>query len=212
LKRIGFDEDTDIVLGAAHHHLPMLRERDTGAGVEIHTGLSRAPHDAIIPAAWFCENTRLFKLRDLAVRLPDATRSAAHTIVHDQLNHGNYRLGRIQLRQLLDLAMVRTKYQGMIDWTELDHRFCKAGKGAVLATYLKFAEELLGQPMPDLSHAPRTRVMTDFRRSMAPLQIPIDYVLARRGDPIGVLKKLGSPRTWSTAIQLVKAAMRPAKW
>ena len=220
LKRIGFDEDTGIVLDAAHHHLPMLRERDTGAGVEIHTGLSRAPHDAIIPAAWFCENTRLFKLRGLGVRLPDATRSAVHIIVHDQLNHGNYRLGRIQLRQLLDLAMVRTKYQGMIDWTELDHRFCKAGNGEVLATYLKFAEELFGQPMPDLSHAPRTRVMTDFRRgierpairALEPLQIPIDYVLTQKGDPIGVLKKLISPQTWSTAIQLVKAAMRPAKW
>jgi hypothetical protein len=108
----------------------------------------------------------------------------------------------------------------MIDWIELDHRFCKVGKGAVLATYLKFAEELLGQPMPALSHAPRTRVMTDFRRSiewpairaLAQLQIPIDYVLAQRGDPIGVLKKLISPQTWATGIQLVKAAMRPAKW
>jgi hypothetical protein len=220
LKGIGFDEDTDIVLDAAHHHLPMLRERDTGAGVELHTELSTSPHDAIIPAAWFCEKTRLFKLRDSKVRLPDATRGAAHIIVHDQLNHDNYRLGGIQLRQLLDLAMFRTKYQSTIDWTELDHRFCKVGKQAVLATYLEFARELLGQPAPDLSHAPRTRAMTDFRRdierparrALAHLQIPIDYVLARRSDPLGLLKKLVSPQTWSAGIQLVKAALRPAKW
>jgi hypothetical protein len=83
-------------------------------------------------------------------------RSAAHNIVHDQLHHKNYRLGRVQLRRLLDLAMFRAKYESMIDWAELDHRFCSVGKGAVLATYLEFAEVLLGQTTPSLSHAPRT--------------------------------------------------------
>jgi Uncharacterised nucleotidyltransferase len=217
LKRIGFDEDTDIVLDAAHHHLPMLRERDTGAAVELHTELSTSPHDAIIPAAWFVEKTTLFKLRHSIVRLPEATRGAAHNIVHDQLNHGNYRLGRVQLRQLLDLAMYRKRYERMIDWTELDRRFGRIGKGTVLATYLKFAEDLLGQPMPDLSHAPRTRLMTDFRGGVerpirALARLPRDYVLARRADPITGLKELISPQAWATGIQSIRAAMRAAKW
>ncbi|MDP1866510.1 MAG: nucleotidyltransferase family protein [Bradyrhizobium sp.] len=218
LKHIGFGEGAENELEAGHHHLPMLRERDTGAGVELHTELTKPPHQTIISAAWFSQNTRSFKLQDLWVRLPDPTRSVAHNIVHDQLNNGNYQLGRVQLRQLLDLAMLRARHENTIDWAELDHRFCSVGKGAVLATYLEFAEVLLGQPAPDLSHTARPRALADFRRridlpalrALADLRMQVDDVLARRDHPVGVLKKLISPRTWSTGIQLVKAAI--SRW
>lgn len=218
LKRIGFCEDADNELDPAHLHRPMLRERDTGAAVELHTELTKPPHETIVPAAWFSQNTRSFKLRDLRVRLPDATRSAAHNIVHDQLNNRNYQLGRVQLRQLLDLAMLRARHANDIDWNELDHRFCSVGKGTVLATYLEFAAVLFGQPAPNLSHAPRRGALANFRRNIdlpalravADLRREVDYALARRDDPVGLFKKMISPRTWSTAIQLAKAAI--SRW
>ena len=141
--------------------------------------------------------------------------------MHGPLNHADYRWGRVQLRQLLDLAMFRARYENMIDWAELDRRFCSAGQGAVLATYLAFAEDLLGQAAPpDLGHAPRMRAMADFRRDidwpamrmLAHLRMPIDYVVARRGDPLHILKRLVSPQTWSAALQLVRAAIDKGKW
>ncbi len=221
LMRIGFEASADATWNGTHHHLPMLRESDTGACVELHTELSLPPNDAIVPAAWFGMNTMPFGLHGARVRLPDATRTVAHNIVHDQLNHENYRWGRVQLRQLLDLAMFRARYENMIDWAELDRRFCSAGQGAVLATYLAFAEDLLGQAAPpDLGHAPRMRAMADFRRDidwpamrmLAHLRMPIDYVVARRGDPLHILKRLVSPQTWSAAVQLVRAAIDRGKW
>ena len=105
--------------------------------------------------------------------------------MHDQLNHENYRLGKVELRQLLDLAMVRARHGNAIDWTELDRRFGSVGSGPVLATYLQFAEVLLGQAAPPaLSHGPRSRAMADFRRdidwpamrALAQLRISIDYI------------------------------------
>ena len=222
LKRMGFDAIENPGWTEAHHHLPMLRERDTGACVELHTELSSAPNDAIVPAAWFRMNTRPLQLQGGArVCLPDATRTVAHNIVHDQLNHENYRLGKLQLRQLLDLAMLRAGHEDAIDWTELDHRFGGIGRGPVLATYLQFAEVLLGQAAPPaVSHAPRTRAIEDFRRdidrpamrALAHLRIPIDYILAQRGDPVHLLKKLLSPRTWSAGFGLIKAAINREKW
>jgi hypothetical protein len=221
LKRFGFEEDAAAKLDPTHHHLPMLRERDTGAGVELHTALTGPSYDAIVSAAWFCENTRSFQLQNLRVRLPDATRSAAHNIVHDQLNHGNYQLSRIQLRQLLDLAMLRARYESTIDWTELDHRFGRVGKEAVLATYLKFAEVLFGQPMPDnIRYAPRTSALRNFRhnierpaiRALTNLRTPIDYVLAQRRGPVGFVNGLISPRTWATVIRLIKAGIYSSRW
>ena len=220
LKRMGFDAVENAGWNAAHHHLPMLRERDTGACVELHTELCSPPYDAIVPAAWFRMNTQPLRLQGARVCLPDATRTIAHNVVHDQLNHVNYRLGRFQLRQLLDLAMFRAGHEDAIDWTELDLRFCSIGGGPVLATYLQFAEVLLGQAAPALSHAPRTRAMADFRRgvdwpamrTLAHLRIPIDYILARRGDPVHILKKLISPQTWSAGFGLIKAAIARRKW
>jgi Uncharacterised nucleotidyltransferase len=217
LERIGFDEH-DPPFDHHHHHLPMLHERDTGAGVELHTKLTLPPYDAIISAAWFSENTKSFQLQDRRVRLPDATRSAAHTIVHDQLLHLNYQSNRVQLRQLLDLAMVRARYESTIDWTELDHRFCSVGMGQVLATYLEFAKVLLGQPTPQLSHVPRAGALADFRRMIEPpsvlrhlAKVARMYVSARRRDPLGVLRLI-RPRTWSIRIRQVKTRLGKAKW
>ncbi len=221
LMRIGFDAAADAKWDAAHHHLPVLRESDTGACVELHTELSLSPNDAIVPASWFVMNALPFQFHDVRVRLPDATRTVAHNIVHDQLNHANYRWGKFELRQLLDLAMVRKRYENMIDWSELDHRFCSIGKEPVLATYLEFAEVLLGQAAPpDLAHAPRAHAMANFRRdidwpalrTLAYLRVPIDYVVARRGDPVHILKRLISPKTWWAAFELVRAAIARAKW
>jgi hypothetical protein len=221
LRAIGFEEDPDIISNAEHHHLPLLRERDSGACVELHTALAVPSHDAIIPSDWFWQGTRAVTWRDLRVRLPDATRSVAHNIVHDQLNHQNYRAGRIELRQLLDLAMLRARHEAMIDWLELDRRFCGAGQGPLLATYLEFASALFGQPAPPgLSHAPRPRALADFRRDvewpairiLSRLRIPLDYVLMRRGDPAGIVKRLFVRQTWAAALELVRTAFARAKW
>ena len=220
LKRIGFDAEPGSMPAPVHHHLPMLRERDTGAAVELHTALGSPALDPIVSAAWFCENASAVRLLDSKVRLPDPTRSVAHNVVHDQLNHGNYGAGQVQLRQLLDLAMIRAKYESAIDWAELDRRFCSVGMGPVLATYLEFASVLFGQTAPELSHAPRKGALVDLRRkiewpairTLVHLRTPIDYVLARRGDPVGLLKRLLAPQTWSTVIRLVKDAFDKPKW
>jgi hypothetical protein len=220
VRRIGFDMETDAAVDPQFHHLPMLCDRDTGDGVEIHTKLTPAPYDAIIPTAWFIENADPFQLQQRRVRLPNATASLAHNVVHNQLQHRSYRWGQIELRQLLDLVMIRARHEHVIDWSELDRRFSSVGTGEVLATYLEFASVLFGQPAPRLSHAPRPRALATFRRTierpaMRPLallaRIPVDYVLARRHDPFGLFK-LVSPRTWSKAVWLIKTRLGHAKW
>jgi hypothetical protein len=53
-----------------------------------------------------------------------------------EIFHGLYALNKIQLRHLLDLALIRARHEGAIDWNELDRRFSTSGLGEVLATYL----------------------------------------------------------------------------
>jgi len=62
--------------------------------------------------------------------------------------------------------------------------------------------------------------MADFRRDvdwpairiLNQLRLPVDYVLARRGDPVGLLKRLAHRQTWSAAAELVRTAFSSAKW
>jgi hypothetical protein len=150
--------------------------------------------------------------------VPDATRTVTHIVVHDQLDHEGYKRNRIDLRQLLDLAIIRTRHDSEIDWAKIDRSFGAAGVGHVLATYLHFAEALLGQAAPRLSHAPHANPVARLRRAIEPgtggwlrvAQVPLDYLAARRRDPLGALGLL-RPGTWRKRIRLLVAARAP-RW
>jgi hypothetical protein len=163
LKSIGFHtipEEENIV---APHHLTPLHDPETGAGVELHTALLGPQLGSLLATDWFYRGTRRRSLGDLTIRLADATRSVGHIVAHDQIHDFNYWERTLELRQLLDLAMIRAKSETAIDWSELDDRFCRMGLGTVFATYMAFGETLLGQPMPRLRHAALPGAMTVFR-------------------------------------------------
>src|SRR5262249_26485339 len=101
------------------------------------------------------------------------------------------------------------------DWAELDRRFGAAGVGDVLATYLHFAEVLLGQAAPRLSHTPRANALAQLRRVIEPdvaswLKVPLEYLAARRRNPLGVINLL-RPGTWRKGLRLL-AESRAPKW
>jgi hypothetical protein len=117
-----------------------------------------------VPADWFVQKTDARSYRGARIRLPDVTRRVVHNIVHNQLDSRGFRRGTFELRQLLECARLRVRHPHDIDWEEIDRRFCSAGQGVVLATYLGFAETLLGQPMPRLSQKPRPDATEIMRR------------------------------------------------
>jgi len=194
-----------------HHHLPVFCDPVTEAGVELHTGAVHRCSETIMPRAWFLEGTREAVFRGARIRLLDATRSIGHNVVHDQLDHERYAGQRVELRQLLDLVVMRARHEDEIDWRELDRRFSAADLGQVLATYLRFAEELFGQSAPALGQAPRADAIADLRRIIEPgigrrlayvAEMTAAYVAARRRDPSGVLDLL-KPGTWPRRIRLI---------
>ena len=144
-----------------HLHLPGMRDNESGLYVELHTRVDLK--EAVISARWFREMTHPFPFRGLQIRVPEPTGSIGLNIVHSQLHHEGYQRSGIELRQLLDLAMIRARHESEIDWSELDHRFSAGGFGQVLATYLKFAEVFFGQAAPQLSNMPRKMALERIR-------------------------------------------------
>ncbi|MGE5322341.1 MAG: nucleotidyltransferase family protein [Actinomycetota bacterium] len=160
LEAIGFC-GSNVHLPATHHHLPGMRDPESGLYVELHT---RVDHrEEVLSRYWFDQRTTKTVFRGLHVRIPDATANIGHNIIHSQLNHQGYRFSRVQLRELLDLAMIRARHEATIDWAELDGLFTAAEHGQVLATYLKIAELVFEQPSPKLRTMPRRLTLERLR-------------------------------------------------
>jgi hypothetical protein len=204
LQKIGFKAGGPI-LPENHHHWPMLFDPETGAAVELHMGAVHRRSEHIIPLAEFHENARAVAFRESRVRLPDPTRSVGHNIIHDPLDHDGYRRGRLELRQLLDLAMIRRKHESAIDWAQLDSRFTTAGVGHVLAANLKFAEELFGLPVPQIVRLSERQHRASRRteRWTRVTHMLALYVAARRRDPWSVFKLLRL-KTWPGIISRIR--------
>jgi len=162
LERIGFYVDEEANPRSLHH-LPGMRHVESDFVIEMHIRLVNAAFDAIVPVEWVCERSRPVEFRGLRVRTPDATALIAHNVVHDQLHHHQYLHKQLELRQLLDLALIRARYERDIEWAELERKFANRGRGRVLATYLCYDERLLGQPMPALNATPRPLAVARLR-------------------------------------------------
>ena len=103
--------------------------------------------------------------------MPSATDRIAHNIVHGQLSDRNHRRGVPELRQLLDLAVLRAHHEADVDWDALARRFRSAGFERVLADTLTCAEHLIGQPLPagiERRHGAITRMERAIERGPRP--------------------------------------------
>jgi hypothetical protein len=193
----------------------MLHDPESGIGVELHTTL--LGYASLLPTDWFNADTRRYPFGGLTIRLPDATRSVGHIVAHDQIHHFNHWQRRVELRQLLDLAMIRARSETAIDWSELDDRFCQMGFGTVLATYMEFGKRLLGQPMPRLRHGALPGATTVLRWTIESSRWQpwgsvalkaIRYAVERGRDPRGALR-LFQRDTWRNQIQEVRKIFKP---
>jgi hypothetical protein len=227
LARIGFY--VDQALPEAHRHLPLMRHVETNVVVELHNRLSDRRSDPVVAVSWVREQSVRTAFRDLRVRLPGPAALIAHNVVHDQLIDRNYNWTQFELRQLLDLALIRARHEPAIDWAELDRRFSLAGFGRVLATYLCYDELLFGQPMPAIASAPRARAVERLRQAMdeSPVKrqarkarralwtvrynllagLPKAYLAARRRHPLGLIR-LFDPRTWMNRLRVIGRALK----
>jgi hypothetical protein len=143
LHRIGFVATE--VNDWADHHLPQLWLDGTSVCVELHTALTAARWQDVLPAADV--------LRGGRTRM-STTHAVTHTIAHAQLRHEAYRLGVLPFVSLLDTAAVAGgKRRDEIDWDEVRLRFSRVGADRALDGHLELARSLLGAAVP----APRAR-------------------------------------------------------
>lgn len=199
-----------------HHHLAPMVDRVTDAQVELHTAVLPSGLAGILPAAAFEGDAVPMPFRGLRVRLPSATGRVAHNIAHSAIVDGLYDADDIELRQLLDLVMIRARHGGEIDWRELAARFVAAGFGRVLSTTLQDAAELFGVPAPRLEDVPPPRDVAVLARAMRwsrlhrGLRVARPYAAWLRRNPSWIVKWM-SPRRLPERVRRVLRELTPPR-
>src|SRR5690606_16948048 len=148
VQRIGFVAPSrHAIVELEHHHLPRMRHGTSGVAVELHRRVFD-PDAAVIPLAAFWDTARPAPFRGRNVLLPGPTAAAAQNIAHAQISHDLRREDYVEIRQLLELALLCGREGPAIDWSEIEAGFKQAGCEHALQDNLAIARKLFGEAVP----------------------------------------------------------------
>ena len=144
LRRQGYVELHDNGF-PAHHHYPPLGRPGDAASLELHVEPLDLPYRRLLPANDIVASAAAWELEGARFAVPSPWSRIVHSIAHAELADRDYLLGRLPIRDLLDLALL-TNPPGGIDWALIRQRFNAIGAGAALHFHLLAAERLFGLP------------------------------------------------------------------
>jgi hypothetical protein len=199
-----------------------LVHRPTGIRVEVHHALSvprfaalLSAQDALDRAISISANKKMFSVLAPTDRI-------VHHVLHAQLHHPylhhqGVQYAVVDLRQLVDLAVLADVFGGDIDWADVESRFSSNGYENVLADYLAYLALLLDRRVP--AHTSELAAITARLRAGvgAPPEVePRDTIGAiaseywkrfRRRPALAI--NLINPRPWPDRLRSWRQRLRP---
>ncbi len=154
------------------HLAPMFR-RGEPAAIEIHTRLFHEWTDPEVVAneeVW--TDSVPVRINGLSLRVLSPSHSVIYNVVHSEVHHENFELGRISLRDLLDLAIISRFHPDSIDWRSIEARMKRHNLGRVLRSYLHIGMKLFGSPVPP-DFSPKAGSAFHYYRCLLVLRWPI---------------------------------------
>jgi len=149
LTAIGYrTADVGDMSFAEHHHLPPLVRADAVAAVELHSEPLFTAFGNLLPAAELIAAARPVAVADRQARMPAPRHQMVLNIAHAQLADRHYWSGRVSLRALIDLVLLRARADDATIWPGILDAFDGNGYGDACRAYLMLAERLLGQATP----------------------------------------------------------------
>jgi Uncharacterised nucleotidyltransferase len=136
------------IFNSCQHLAPMFRSGEP-AVIEIHTRLFHEWTDPeVVTNEDVWTDSVLLRINGLSLRVLSPSHSVIYNIVHSEVHHENFELGRISLRDLLDLAIISRFHSASIDWCSIEARMKRHNLGRVLRSYLHIGMKLFGSPVP----------------------------------------------------------------
>ena len=150
LKGHGFTQLTTYQHPRSHHHPPLGRA-DFPVPIELHHSVLAYPHCDFLTSEEMLSSALRLSDYGVLVAAPSPTHAAMHNIAHAQLNDHDCLYGRVDLRGLLDLALLSSVHGNRVDWDLINQRFIDARHRHALEYHIQWARRL-GAKVPSLSH------------------------------------------------------------
>jgi hypothetical protein len=141
-------EQDHLAYRYCQHLAPMARDHDA-ASVEVHTELFHSIDDPIVlgPKEVWRESERV-NINGLAFRVLSPTHFVVHNIVHSEAHHHCFALGKIPMRDLLDLAVFLRLRARDVDWREIDLSMGRHGLRRMARSHMHMGSRLFGVTVP----------------------------------------------------------------
>ncbi len=149
LKKQGFAQLTNYRHPRSHHHPPLGRA-DLPVPIELHHSVLAHPHCDFLTSEEMLSSALQLSEHGVRVATPSPTYAAMHNIAHAQLADRDYLYGRVDLRGLLDLALLANVYGNRIDWNLINQRFIDARHRHAFEYHIQWGRRL-GAKAPSLS-------------------------------------------------------------
>ena len=142
LKRSGFT-DGGASYDRRRRHAPPLWHPDEETAIELHTAVSSASPSAIIDAGSFFDAS--IPVGRAGLRVPAPADRICHLVAHGQLDTGRYKAGWLLLRDVADLAAMRSRF-GPEALDVARDRFRDAGLAGPFDSFLAASELVFRLP------------------------------------------------------------------
>jgi len=152
LRKDGFYPLTEYSYPRGHHYLP-LGHPDFPLPLELHYRVLAHPYDGFLVADEVRESAVAIGGRGVSMAVPSPTCAVIQNVAHAQLSNHDYVYGRIDLRSLVDFALLVRAYAGEVDWPAIRQRFDRHGARIAFDFHLLCAHDLLRTPTPLLERA-----------------------------------------------------------
>ena len=198
------------------HHCRPVSGRGLPVSVELHHKVVAHPNgefltsDEVIASAVELENY------GVRIAVPSPTCAVIHNIAHAQLNNHDHLYGWIDLKSLLDLALLSRAHGEKLDWNEIRKRFVYSGWGHAWGFHVQWSHRV-GARVPSLKPASAfTRLLYRhaFYHVGAPKMLSLNvrllrpWILLRREMSDSVLRRrlarnLVNARWWKRHLRMV---------
>jgi len=124
------------------HHCQPLGRSDLPVPIELHHEVLAYPSSSFLTSEEMQSSAGRLTIRGVHVGVPSPTHAVMHCIAHAQLNDHDHLYGRVDLRGLLDLALLSYHHRNAIDWIQVSRRFSHAGYRLAFGYHVLWARRL----------------------------------------------------------------------
>ena len=124
------------------HDTPLLGRKDLSVPIELHHQVLSFPYWNFLTPDEMYRTAAPLELSGTVLSVPSPMNAAIHNIAHAHMNDRDHLYGRLDLRGLLDLALLTKAHGDSIDWNDLERRFTSAGWRNALMYHLHWARRL----------------------------------------------------------------------